>query len=125
MSNLRDKILAVKDIKSEQVHIDIWGVTVEVRGLTGTQRAILLNDTTNKRGEVDMTKFYPELVVLSTYDPESGDPVFKMGDIDAVAGKAAGAIEQITGTAMQLSGLNPGEVSKNFEDALSESSISS
>lgn len=113
MSSIRDKILTAKDIKSEQVHIEQWDVTVEVRGLTGRQRAILLQDVVSPKGKIDLQKLYPQLVVMSTFDPDTGEPVFQAGDVDAIAEKSGGALESIAQVAMRLSGLNQGEAGKN------------
>lgn len=122
--SIRDKILAAKDIQSETVHVPQWDVTVEVRGLTGRQRAILMQETVDKRGNVSLQKLYPQLVVMSTFDPESGDPVFQAGDFDAVAEKSGGALEIVAQVAMRLSGLNPEEAGKNSEATQSEDSTS-
>lgn len=123
MSNLREQILSKKDIDSERVYIPQWDVTVEVRTLTGRQRAILLQDTVNLKGKVDFQKLYPQLVVMSTYDPQTGKPVFMPGDMDALAEKSGAALEIIAQVATRLSGLNPGELEKNSETTLSEDSI--
>lgn len=120
---LRDKILAAPDIKSEKVYVPQWDVTVEVKGLTGRQRGLLLQETIDKRGKVDMQALYPKLVVASTYDPETGEQVFGDGDYDAVAGKSGGALEVITQVAMRLSGLN-GDEGKNLKATQSDDSIS-
>jgi len=65
------------------------------------------------KGKMDLQKLYPRLVVLSTYDPETGQPVFKEGDQDAVNEKSGAALEIIAQVAMRLSGLNPEEAGKN------------
>lgn len=121
--SIRDKVLAAKDIKSEQVFVKEWDVTVEVRGLTGRQRAILLQDVVDQRGRTDLKKLYPQLVVLSAFDPETGEPVFHAGDADAIAEKSAASLEAITDVAMRLSGLN-GEAGKNLEQTPSDASTS-
>jgi len=116
MSLLRDKILAAEDIKSEQVYIKEWDVTLEVRGLTGRQRGLYLQDVIDAKGKMDFQKMYPMLVVMSTFDPETKEPVFLAGDMDAIAGKSGAALEQLAQVAQRLSGLNPeaiGEAKKN------------
>lgn len=111
--SLRDKILAAPDIKTEKVEIPEWGVTVEVKGLTGRRRSILYKESTNKKGDVDIDAFSTKLVILSTYDIETGEPVFQNGDFDALAEKSAGAIERIVNVATRLSGLDQEEAKKN------------
>lgn len=121
--SLRDQILACKDIQSELVEVPQWGVTVEVKGMTGRQRAILLQDVMGPRGNVDLQKLYPQLVVFSAFDPETSEPVFLPGDIDAVAEKAGGALEVIAQVAMRLSGLDAAVQEKNSETSQSGDSI--
>jgi hypothetical protein len=116
MSNLRDKILAAPDIQSEAVFIPAWDVTVEVKGLTGQQRGAFLQEVMTKNGQMDFQKMYPLLLILSVFDPETGEPVFKMGDLDALGGKSGAALEFVAQVAQRLSGLNPeatGEAEKN------------
>lgn len=107
MASLREKILNAKDIKSEKVKIPEWDVTVEVRGLTGKQRARLLQDAIGEDGKPDLERIYPELVILSTYDPETGEQVFQPADRDALIEKSGAALEKIAQVAMRLSGLQP------------------
>ncbi len=111
--SLRDKILAIKDIQEEEVSIPEWGCKVLVRGLTGRQRAIFLQNGIDAKGKLDMQKVYPELVILSAYDPESKEPVFGAGDADAVIEKSGAALERIAQVAMKLSGLGPNVVEES------------
>lgn len=114
--SIRDKILAVSDIKAEAVYISEWDVTVEVRGMTGQQRGAFLQQVIDKQGKMDFSKMYPLLVIMSVYDPETGQPVFLGGDLDAIAGKSGAVLEKLSQVAQRLSGLNPeaiGEAEKN------------
>lgn len=115
--SIRDKILAAQDIKSEQLYVSDWDVTLEVRGMTGQQRGAFLTEVIDaKTGKMDFAKMYPQLVIMTVFDPETGDAVFKGGDLDAIAGKSGAVLEQIAQVAQRLSGLNPeatGEAEKN------------
>lgn len=122
--SLRDQILAAKDIESELVEVPQWGVTVEVRGMTGRQRALVLKESVDAKGKVDLQKLYPWLVIMSTFDPETSSPVFLAGDFDAVAEKSGAALEVIAQVAMRLSGFNAEDISKNSEPIPSEDSTS-
>jgi len=107
---LRDKILAAKDIQDEVVDVPEWGVKLLVRGLTGRQRARLLQNAVDANGNVDLERIYPELVIYSVYDPETGEQVFKPADRDALADKSGAALERIAQVAMRLSGLSANAV---------------
>ena len=111
--SLRDKILACNDIQSELVDVPQWDATVEVRGMTGRQRSLVLQESVDASGKVALQKLYPHLVIVSTYDPETGEPVFLAGDFDAVAEKSGAALEVIAQVAMRLSGFNTEDISKN------------
>ncbi len=110
--SLRDKILAIKDIQEELVEIPEWNCKVLVRGLTGRQRAIFLQNSIDPKGKLDMQKAYPDLVILSARDPETGEPIFGAGDADAVIEKSGAALERIAQATMRLSGLGPDTVEK-------------
>lgn len=107
MANLREKILGASDIRREQVHVPEWDATVEVRGLTGTQRAKLMKTGFDARGTVDFEKLYPELLVASVFDPETSQPVFTEADRDSLNGKSGAALERVAQAAMRVSGLSP------------------
>lgn len=128
MSNIRQKILNAQDIRSETVAVPEWDVTVEVRGLTGTQRARLMKSGFDARGTVDFERLYPELLIASVFDPESGTAVFGEADRDLLNAKSGAAIERIAQVAMRVSGLSPdaGEsAEKNFAAIPSDGSSSS
>jgi len=107
LANLREKILGASDIRREQVHVPEWDATVEVRGLTGTQRAKLMKTGFDARGTVDFEKLYPELLVASVFDPETSQPVFTEADRDSLNGKSGAALERVAQAAMRVSGLSP------------------
>jgi hypothetical protein len=112
VSKLREQILNAKDIKSEKVNVDEWGVAVEVRGMTGKSRADLMNNSMKDNGKMDFEKLYPELLISCTYDPDTGDRVFQQADRDALNNKSSGALEKVAKVAMKLSGLDPDDVEK-------------
>lgn len=105
--SLRERILSAQDIQSERVHVPEWDVEVEVRSMTGAQRARVLQGATVD-GEVDLERLYPILLIETVYDPETGEPVFEAADRDALNAKNSGALERIAKVAMRLSGIEPG-----------------
>lgn len=106
-SKLREQILNAKDIKSEKVFIEQWEIEVEIRGLTGAERAVMLNDM---RGSVDFVKLYPQIVIATTYEPGTNIRIFEATDVDLLNSKSGAALEKIATVAMQLSGLKDGAV---------------
>lgn len=106
--SLREKILATQDIRSERIHVSEWGVEVEVRSMTGAERARVLKGGSDEDGNVDMEKLYPILLIETTYDPESSERIFSAADRDALNAKNSGALERIAKVAMRLSGIDSG-----------------
>lgn len=103
--SIRDQILNADDIESELVEIPAWGVSVEVRSMDGRSRTRLLKMTTDSEGTVDMETLYPEMVILCSYDPSTGERVFEAGDRDALLSKSAGPLEMLALAAMRVSGM--------------------
>jgi hypothetical protein len=111
--SLRDQIFKAKDISSELMEIKEWGVTVEIRTMTARERATLMENALDPdTGQAVMSKIYPEVAIATVYDPETGQPVFEKGDIDALLGKSGTVIERIAQKALQVSGLSNEESGK-------------
>lgn len=112
-SKLREMILSKVDLKSELVEIEVWGVTVLVRELTGKQRAKLDMEYTRPDGKPDLARMLPDIVIMSTFDPDTNERVFGPADRDAIADKSGSALQVVCDKALELSGLAP----KSAEDA--------
>lgn len=106
MSSIRERILNAKDIREEEVEIEEWGVKIRLRGLTGKERARLLQDAAKKDGSVNLEKMYPDLVILSARDPETGVPVFVPADRELLNEKAGGILEDLAQRVMELSAIS-------------------
>lgn len=121
---LREKILAASDIKFEDVPVPEWDCTLRVKGMNGTRRSKLLEDTIDKTGQVDMAKFYPEIVAMTACDPETDEPIFTLDDVEALGNKSGAVMELLASTAMKLSGMTKVDA-KNLSSIPSAVSISS
>lgn len=105
--DLRAAILGLEDATNELVKIPEWGdLELEIRSLSGKERAALLQDAANNGGKIDLAKMYPDLVILSSHDPATGKRVFAAADRGAVGDKNGAALERIAQVAMRLSGLS-------------------
>jgi len=102
--SIRDQILAKQDIPSEMVDVPEWGVKVEVRGMTGAERTRIMDKATQNAGDVNLQFVYPEIVIATAFDPETGEQVFKPSDRDALLAKSATALDRIAAVGMRLSG---------------------
>lgn len=109
--SLRDQILQANDIQKELVEVPEWGVTVEVRGMSGADRARIF-DTVSKDGDVKAGELYVETVMATTFDPETGARLFDESDRTALMEKSAQAIDRLSEVGLRLSGMT-----KDAQDA--------
>ena len=103
--DLRKKILAAQDIKNEQVYIPEWDVTIEVRTMTGTQRAQVIKTAVDEKGNINTDSIYPELLIATCFDPNTSKPIFTEKDKTALNNKSGAVLERLGQIAMTLSGL--------------------
>lgn len=102
--SIRDQILAAQDIPSESVDVPEWGVKVEVRGMTGAERTRIMDKAVGQTGDVNLQFVYPEIVIATSFDPESGEQIFSPSDRDALLAKSANALDRLASVGMRLSG---------------------
>jgi hypothetical protein len=125
-TELRKSIFEADDIGREVVDVPEWEVKVEVRGMNGKARATFLRRATNPAdGTLEYEKFYPELLIATIHDPESGEKVFESADRDAINEKSGAALERLALVAQRLSGLGAADVEAakgNSESSQSEGS---
>jgi len=106
---LRKTILETDDIQSEVIDVPEWGIKVEVRGMSSKDRAKLLKSAA-RDGEVNMEAWFPDLLIATVFDPESGEQVFERADRDAINAKSGAAVSAIADVAARLSGLGDTDV---------------
>jgi hypothetical protein len=102
--SLRDKIFSAQDIPSELVEVPEWGLTVEVRGMSGADRTRIIEIANIQNGNVDLQALYPEIVIATAHDPETGMRVFEADDRTALMSKSAIAVDRLALAGMALSG---------------------
>ena len=116
MSTLSKKILAAKDIESELVKVPQWDVTVLVKSMTAKDRSAMITNALEEDGNFNLQQVLPDLVLLCTFDPETGERVFQDSDREALVAKSAAPIELIATVAMRLSGMSEGSVDEAGKD---------
>jgi len=102
--SIRDLILTSQDIPSEIVDVPEWGVKVEVRGMTGASRTRIMDLAVGSEGSVNLQFVYPEIVIATAYDGETGEAIFEPNDKEILLSKSAIAIDRIASVGMRLSG---------------------
>lgn len=110
--SLRDKILEAKDIQTEMVEVPEWDVTLEVRGMSGADRALIYEALSSDGGDINAAELFAETVIATAYDPETGARVFEKGDKTALMEKSAQAVDRAAKVGLRLSGME-GEASQD------------
>lgn len=116
--SLKDRIAAADDLTSEPMDIPEWGVTVDIKAMTGQARADLLSSFAGEDGKVDYARTYPDLVIVGTFDPETGDPVFGPDDTEMLLTKSAVVLERVAQKVMQVNGLGEKAVDEAGKSSL-------
>lgn len=126
--SLRDQILAAEDIPSEKVQIPEWGVTIEVRGMTGAERTRIMDKAVDQQGGVNLQFVYPEIVIATSFDDVTGEQIFKPSDRDTLLTKSAVALDRLAQVGMRLSGFTQESADEAGKDssatATADSSLS-
>ena len=110
MSDLRAAILSADDVPEESLEIPEWGVTVTVKGMTGESRAHMMTRSVDPNtGEMSFEALYPEVIIATVMDPETGEPVFGPGDRGVLNSKSGGVLERVAQEGMRRSGRTKAE----------------
>ena len=115
--SLRDRIASAEDIDVETIEVPRWGVTLEVRGMTGKSRSVFTELFASEDGTIDYEAMYPSLLIATCFDPETKEQVFTQDDAAMLNSKSGKALEDLAQVAMRLSGLG-----KQAENDLGKSS---
>jgi len=119
--SIRDQILNSNDIPKKLVKVQEWNVEVEVRGMTGAERTRIL-DLAQGDGGMNLQMVYPEIVISTAFDAETGEKIFSPEDRTALLSKSANALDALATVGMQLSGFLA-ETSNDLGKDLSETVI--
>ncbi len=116
--SIRDKIIKADDLGSEIVSIPEWGVKIEVRAQTVDQQFDLLDRVRRPDGEIDTKLLSIETVLVTAYDPDTGELVFDPADRDMLRKKSSRAFQRLFRAANTAAGLETeDEVVSDLDDA--------
>jgi len=79
-------------------------VTVEMRSMSGAERTRILDLALDEGGQMNLSLVYPEVVIASTFDPETGEQVFTPADRVALQTKNAVALDRLAQVGLRLGG---------------------
>lgn len=106
---LRERIAAAPKWRGEMFEVKEWGVTVEIRSLTMGQRAHfakVVKPDSKGIATTGLDQTYFEILRMTVFDPDSGKPLFKDGDLAFLQSLDPVPIEALVTKSMDLSGLS-------------------
>lgn len=117
---LAQRIFEADDITSTMLPVPEWGVVLELRSPTGSERADLQKgfidmDASQESGEVvmrDLKQMWPAIVIACCYDPDTGERAFEPSPatMEALNRKNGAVLERVAHACMPIVGLTPGDV---------------
>lgn len=109
----RDEILSCDDLKTLEVSVPEWAGTVVVKAMTGQERDAFEASIVEMKGSTQSYKFEnirAKLVAKTVIDPETKEPMFTVGDIEALGKKSAAALDRIFAVSQRLSKITEKDV---------------
>lgn len=111
---LRDRIRASHDRTAEVVDVPEWdGVKLEFRSPTVNERAALLRlQAQGEDGEAEVDRaerwaaFYPEILIRTAFDPETGEPAFTEDDADWLRERDFLVMDRLAVVALKVCGMS-------------------
>ena len=119
MTNLRATILAAADTPIRNVDVPEWGVTVGIRSMSAKSRAAVMELAQAGDG-IDAAKvlgMWARTLQGSIVDPETGDPIFDMDDMEVVMDKSAAVVERLWSMCFEQSGMTEDKVNEAGKDS--------
>jgi len=121
---LRELIKAAPDIRSEEVTVEEWGITVLVKGMSGRQRdafeASMMDRAGKGKPKLVLDDIRAKLVVRSVYTTDGKEPVFTDADVLWLTHKSAAALQKLFNVAQRLSGVTDDDVEELAKNSSSE-----
>ena len=103
----KSAILAANDLKTQDVDVPEWGGAVRVRAFSGRERDAFEASLIGKEGRLENVR--ARLVSLTLCD-ETGNRLFSDGDITALGGKSAKALDRVFAVSQRLNGIGADQV---------------
>lgn len=103
----RDEILALQDLKTEDVWVEEWDTWVRIRTMPGKERGVWEQKMLAQREAKSFENFRAELVIVTAID-ETGAALFD--DVEALGGKSSAALTTLFEAAQRLNKLTEQDV---------------
>jgi hypothetical protein len=112
--NLRDVILAARDLEMEVVEVEAWKCAVGVSVMGGATRERLMESL---RTPAPASVFQATMLAATLVDPETGAPIFGESDVEALRAKNPDVMQMLVATAMKLNGLGQNAVEEEVKNS--------
>ena len=119
-AKLRAAILESDDLEVDVIDVPEWGgVKLELRSPDGDERSALVQMWTSEDDEMDIAKMFPAMIAVCAYDPESGERVFDVADLELLRKKNGAVLQRVGMRCQHLAGMS----AEALEDAKGGSSL--
>lgn len=117
--SLRERIAARRPYTTQDVYVPAWEETVQVRSLSlGVRNEMMERVMDPETKEPNLQLLFPELLIRTAHDPETGERIFADDDLAFINGQDAEAADTVAKVAMELSGM----AEKSKDEAAGKSS---
>lgn len=107
VEDIRKSIRDASDLGTEIVVVPEWNdVKIELRVMTGEERALMWKRTQGPDGKMLHERFYPEVLIASCFDPDTGERVFSSADINWLNKKSSAVLDRLATQALNISGMS-------------------
>lgn len=104
----KDQILGANDLKTERVHVPVWGGDVLIRAMTGAERDRFEDHCARLHGK-SCEDIMAILVALTIVD-DKGQRLFSEADVKALSEKSAAALGMLFDKAKHLNAIDAKDV---------------
>lgn len=106
-ASIRDRIKAIAPYSKDTVHVEEWDTDIELRSLSLGERNDMLNKSRGEDGQADadISVIYPEMLIRTCFDPETGEKVFAEDDAAFINSLPASIMDKLAIPSMKLSGM--------------------
>lgn len=114
MADLRAAILGAADTPITTVDVPEWGVKVGIKSMSAKSRANVMELAQNA-DQIDATRvlgMWARTLQGCIVDPETGETIFTMDDMEALMDKSATVIERLWTMCFEQSGMTEAKVNE-------------
>ena len=113
--SLRERIRK-SEVKGKPFTVEGWDEKVELRSMTVAEKVDLVGEGDDVSA-AQTAEILPKVIVLTCYDPDTGEPVFSNGDEEWLATQPAAVVEPLALAGLKASGLDESALDEAKKDS--------